>query len=65
MKVVNTLQVYEVNGDEVRDIDHPVVKIKSHWNYTDRVVIETPNGEKFTVLSSNLVKAVRNAENHE
>lgn len=64
MEVVNNLKCYEVNGQETEGTDYPILKIKSHWNFSDRVVIETPTGEKMTVLGQDILNAVTNARNH-
>ncbi len=65
MKVTSKIPIYEFNGKEVSGLpsDDTMLTVNSHWNWTDRVVLKLGNQE-ITVLSSDLIKAVRNAENH-
>lgn len=64
MEVFNKLKCYEVNGEEQTGSCYPVLEINSHWPYSDRIILVTPKGEKLTVLASDLIKAIRNAQNH-
>jgi hypothetical protein len=63
MKVKNELQVYEQDGKEIKGIEYPIVKIESHWNYKDRVVVEI-DGKKVTLIADDLRRAIDNATNH-
>jgi hypothetical protein len=40
----------------------PTVRVSSHWNYSDRVVLEVGD-QKVTVLAADLEAAIRNATN--
>lgn len=64
MKVINEIQIYELNGVELQGLakekDH--IKVESHWNRSSFVVINY-SGTKFTVLASELRKAIDNATN--
>lgn len=63
MKVINELNIYEIDGLKVSTKEVQVLKINSHWNYSDRVVLEIDD-LKITVLVSDLQKAIQNASNH-
>lgn len=39
-------------------LPHPNLLVESHWNYRDRVVLVTPNGERLTILAADLHLAV-------
>jgi len=64
VETINTIHVYEVDGAELNSFksDKPSVIIKNHWNRSEFVVIEM-NGAKYTVLASDLHKAICNAQN--
>lgn len=70
MKVTNEIKVIEVDGMDsserpVKRFPDNIINILSHWNYTDRIIIEIPSLEQsYTVYSSELKKAIQNAENH-
>lgn len=62
--VVNTVKAYEVDGTE----PHPggpeiMIKVSSHWNRSEFVVLETPDGTRFTVAADDLQRAIANAVN--
>lgn len=63
MKVVNEINIYEINGEETSAIEKPKVKISSHWNYRDRVVLEFGDNN-ITVLADEFKRAIENACNH-
>lgn len=63
IEVTARVQVYEVNGEEVKSIVASYVNIKSHWNRNDMVVLEFKNGVTLTVVASDLEKAIQNATN--
>lgn len=51
--------------NEVPTYDEPAKKnvlVSSHWNYSDRVVLEVGN-QKVTVIAADLEAAIRNATN--
>lgn len=57
------IPVYEQDGVEVRVLDKPMVQVHSHWNIKSFVVIETPDGKKYTVVADQLERAIRNGTN--
>lgn len=63
IKVENLISVYERNGVECKPLESEQIKIISHWNFTDRVVISI-EGQEYTVIARDLHKAITNAENH-
>jgi hypothetical protein len=63
MKVINYVSIYEVNDKEVESINETSIEVSSHRLYDDRVVITTPNNEKYTVPVRQLKKAIDNASN--
>jgi hypothetical protein len=62
MRITNELECYEINGEEQKGIDLPILKVSSHWNRDEFVVLEF-NGQKITVVISQLSKAIQNAGN--
>jgi hypothetical protein len=62
MKVENEIQIYEVNGYEIKTPPVPYLKIASHGIRDAFVVIEI-DGQRYTVIASQLEKAIRNATN--
>lgn len=64
MKVDNTVQAYEIMGLSKRFGEVGTsLHVRSHWNVSDYVVLEFPEGQTITVLGSELEKAIRNARN--
>ena len=55
VKVTCELQTYD-------DPAKPNVRVHSHWNVNDRVVIEV-NGEKVTVIAKDIIAAIQNCTN--
>ena len=63
MKVESIVDVYEVNDQEIPiGKDNPTIKVKSHWNDNDMVILKIGNKE-YTVVASQLISAIHNAEN--
>lgn len=62
IKVTCEIPVYEVDG-QAPAMSGPGLAVRSHWNDPRMVVIETPNGEKVTVVARDLEAAIRNATN--
>ena len=60
IEVESKITIYEVDGEDT-GVDQPVLSVLSHWNNGDMVVLKSPNGTKFTVVSKDLVAAIRNA----
>lgn len=63
MQVSNEINIYEINGEVNKTIDGPKVKISSHWNYKDRVVLEFGDNN-ITVIADDFKRAIDNACNH-
>ena len=63
MKVENIIEAYEKDGIVCTGLNGPVLKIKAHWNRSNMVVIEWPNGQALTVAESELRAALSNATN--
>lgn len=62
IRVSNEITCYELGREKV--VDCPQLKVKSHWNDSDLVVIDFPGMEKsVTVLGRALKKAIDNAMN--
>lgn len=66
IKVESEIPVYEIEGKDVSiNPPRPVMKISSHWNRHQMVVIRSPQDpeKSITVLAADLVAAVTNATN--
>lgn len=59
--VESKVRVYEVDGKETK-LDKPIIKVLSHWNWTDRIVLEIDD-KKYCVLEKDLLRAIENAKN--
>ena len=61
------IKLYEVDGEAVTVLDHPVLVVKSHWNQNTMVVLEIGTAEEgkkvCTVLAADLEAAIENATN--
>lgn len=62
MKVENEIKVYEIDGEETGLGKSILMKISSHWNRSSYVIIKI-NNKEYTVLASELSKAIENATN--
>jgi hypothetical protein len=64
MKVINEIEIREINGNEVNANSRKVIRISSTESIfqTDKVVLEVA-GNKYTVLACELEAAVKNASN--
>lgn len=64
IKVENAIIVYEVDGvkPDVKS-DYPRLILRSHRDSSSRVVIETPDGKRYTVMARDLNAALHNATN--
>lgn len=60
IKVTCEVKVYELNDHESKPLDPLVVKVQSHWNYDDFVVLQV-NDVRYTVSGRDLIRAVKNA----
>lgn len=63
MEVINKISIYEINGNETKfGSEH--LKIISHWNNEDKVVISLDDGlRNITVSARELIAAISNATN--
>jgi hypothetical protein len=61
LKTTTGITVYEVDGKDALP-SLPDLKISSHWNWGESVVIETPDGKKYTVIAEELKRAIENAK---
>lgn len=64
ISVKTTVDVYEVNGEEVRDLSAPKLEVMSHWNRSSMVVLQFPDGRRITVVGRELEAAISNATRH-
>jgi ribosomal protein L25 (general stress protein Ctc) len=62
IKVINEIEVLELNGERLAIAKKPTIKIISHRNYKDEIVIEIDD-KKITLLAKHVEMAVRNATN--
>lgn len=60
--VSSEVKCYEVNSQEVKGLDYPIIKVKSHWNHRDFVVLEI-DGKTYAVSARDLTAAIENATN--
>ena len=65
IKVNNEIEVYEVNGEEKKGLrsDRPCLKVKSHWNRNEFIILQFDDGNNYTVLAKELEAAISNAKN--
>lgn len=62
MTVTNTLEIYEIDGEEKHGLDGPLLILKSHWNRDGLVVLQI-DGHEYTIDAKRLGKAISNATN--
>ena len=63
MKVINKIKVYEVNGEDVKTTENIEIEVLSYWN-RDMLVLVKVGSDTYTVIASELEKAISNATNH-
>lgn len=64
IKVENTVTIYERDGQEVKTVGDAIgLKVLSHWNRRDFIVLQLANGKAISVVASDLQKAIQNAMN--
>ena len=54
------VQVYESQNPPSTN-KMPIVTVRNHWNYTERVVIRIDDGTEVTVVGRDLITAIENA----
>jgi len=62
IKILQQLRVYEIDGEEIKGLDYPIVGVNSHWNRKNMVVLVIGKKE-YTVSGDNLITATKNAMN--
>ena len=62
LKINQTVDVYEFNGEGCNISNPPTIGVCNHWNHRDRVVL-TVEGKQYTVAAADLNKAIQNATN--
>ena len=60
MEVINEVKCREKDGEEIKGLNYPILKIKSHWNNNCLVVLEFDK-IKVSVKENELLKAIKNA----
>jgi len=60
IKVINEVNIYEINGEDTKSPDLPKLHVESHWNYSDRVTLLV-GGIRYTVSARDLKAAIDNA----
>jgi len=66
IKVTNEVEPYERNGDDFEcglKSKKPIIKVESHWNRQEFVIIQIADGDSFTVVASDMIAAINNATN--
>jgi len=59
---LNSMDVYEINEDEIVGIEKPKLVVSNHFIRKQFVVIEVA-GVKYTVIADELKRAIDNAQN--
>lgn len=62
INIKQEIQVYEVNDVEVPIGKEVTIRVDSHWN-RDELVVLGIGRKRYTVVSEDLVTAIHNAEN--
>ena len=60
------IDIYEIDGSDIRGLKRPQVIVTNHWNYSKLVCIQIESeGESkvVTVVADELKKAIQNAQN--
>ena len=62
---INFIEIYEINGTEEKGLrsHQRKVRVREHWNRQEFVVLQIDEGTEVTVLASQLVRAIENAQN--
>lgn len=63
LTVENRVRCYEVNHRETPSGSPEFLRVCSHWNRREFVVMETLDGTKVAVLAADLLAAIQNAQN--
>ena len=65
IEVESTVKVYEFDGEDVIGIDGPTIRVLSHWNNDQFVVLDVKKRGRITVAARDLKLAVANAVNRQ
>jgi hypothetical protein len=65
IKVQSQMDVYEIDGNECKGLssNRSQLKVLSHWNRPELVILQVDDNVKYTVLAKELEAAIRNAQN--
>lgn len=63
LKVESSINIYEIGSEDTKGLTLPQVVVRSHWNDGDRVVIVIGDEPAVTVVGSDLIAAIHNAQN--
>ena len=61
-KSSNVIEILEVNGNELSQLNRLHLTISNHWNRRKFVVLEI-DGKEYTVEANQLSRAIDNAQN--
>lgn len=62
MKTVNEIDIYELDGKAQEMLSKPKLHVSNHWNLSRMVTLRI-DGKDYTVLASELKRAIDNATN--
>jgi len=64
MRTINKLEVFEIDGSQPEDssLNRMRLKTLSHWNRKEFAIIDF-EGKSVTVIASELIRAIKNAQN--
>ena len=60
LKTETKVDIYEVNGEEQKQLTLPTLSVNRHWNHREWVVVRI-GGKSYTVNASELERAIANA----
>ncbi len=64
IQVTNEIKIYEIGGRGVEALKLPCLKVQSHWNQNEMVVLVFPGMEPLTIAGCDLIAAITNARNN-
>ena len=63
IRVSTMVQIYEIDGEDTPNNKDTELKVLSHWNQDNFLVLQFPRGKKYTVDAEDLQAAIENAVN--
>jgi len=63
MKIQTEIGIFELAGEKC-DTEVNRLRVLNHWNDRDRVVLQWGGGNAITVIADDLIRAIKNAQNH-